>query len=46
MWKSLRNNNQEPEILNPVRKELGRYILFTYINFQKQSQLVTRQTVK
>ena len=46
MGKSFRNNNQEPEITNPVRKKLRRYNLFTYINFQKQSQLVTRQTVK
>ena len=27
MGKSFRNNNQEPEITNPVRKELGRYIV-------------------
>jgi hypothetical protein len=34
MWKSLRNNNQEPEILNPVRKELGRYIVHSIYIYQ------------
>lgn len=45
MGKSFRNNNQEPEITNPVRKELGRYIVHTiYIYQLSKTKSISDQT--
>ena len=44
MGKSFRNNNQEPEITNPVRKKLGRYILTIYIYQLSKTKSISDQT--
>lgn len=46
MGKSFRTNNQEPEITNPVRKELERYIVIhtIYIYQLSKTKSISDQT--